>query len=133
MPTDARRARVRCHLDEDPRRPTLTLRATGVDDPWAVVQTRIAAIADGHEAKLVERELQFVRHGVELELRTPLGLARALARSAAAAPPTEPEKHERAVHLLTGLHDLREPTRFPSIGEALPAGAAVRLVAAREE
>jgi hypothetical protein len=131
--TDPRRARVRCHLDEDPRRPTLTVRATGVDDPWAFVQTRIAAIAGGQEAKLVERELQFVRHGVELELRAPLGLARALARSAADAPPTDSDKHERAVHLLTGLHDLREPSRFPNIDDALPAGAAIRLVAAREE
>ena len=131
--SDPRRARVRCHLDEDPRRPVLTVRATGVDDPWAFVQGRLAAIADGREARLVERELAFVRSALELELRTPFGLARALARSTAHAPPTEPDKHERAVHLLTGLHDLRESSRFPDIADALPAGAAVRLVAAREE
>jgi hypothetical protein len=130
--SDPRRARLRCHLDEDPRRPTLTVRATGVDDPWAFVQGRLAAIADGREARLVERELAVVRSALELELRTPYGLARALARSAAHAPPTEPDKHERAMHLLTGLHDLRETSRFPTIDDALPAGAAIRLVAARE-
>jgi hypothetical protein len=124
---------MRCHLDEDPRRPALTLRATGVDDAWAFVQARIAAIADGRDARLVERELAVVRSALEFELRTPFGLARALARSAADAPPTTADKAERAVHLLTGLHDLRDPSRFPEINDVLPGGAAVRLVAARGE
>jgi hypothetical protein len=132
-PADPRRARLRCHLDEDPRRPTLTVRTSGVDDPWAFVQSRIAAIADGRDARLVERELGFVRAGLEFELRTPLGLARALARSAADAPATDPDRPERAVHLLTGLHDLREPSRFPDITAVLRGGAAVRLVAPQEK
>ncbi len=130
QPTDPRRARLRCHLDEDPRRPTLTVRASGVEDAWAFVQSRIASIADGRDARLVERELAVVRSALEMDLRTPLQLARALARSAADAPPTDPDRPERARDLLTGLHDLREPSRFPDITQVLAPGAAVRLVAA---
>ncbi len=129
QPTDPRRARLRCQLDEDPRRPTLIVRAGGVDDAWSFVQARIAAIADGRDARLVERELAIVRSALEMDLRTPLGLARALSRATADAPPTDPDRPERALHLLTGLHDLREPSRFPNIEDVLAPGAAVRLVA----
>src|SRR5690606_41541562 len=40
-PSDPARARLRCHLDVDPRRATLVLHATGVEDPKALVQARI--------------------------------------------------------------------------------------------
>jgi hypothetical protein len=150
------RARVKCHLDVDPRRATLVVQATGVDDPVALVRARLERL-EHDDAPLVERQRQAVLHQESLELRTPLPLARRLAGAGldaagegalpagstpapcppgAACPPaggvsTPPPVgwRTRPVSALTGTAVLTPPWNGRGFGPRLGLGAAVQLVA----
>ena len=124
------RARLRCHLDEDPRRAALVLRASGVDDPLALVNARLARIEDGTDAPLVDRERAVVLDRERLELRTPLQLARRLAQSGADGPGGGVT--QRALDRLTGVEALKSG---PSVSSSatLPIAAAVRVVGPKSE
>lgn len=121
------RARVRCHLDVDPRRATLVLRATGVDDPVAFVQARIDRLEHGDDTPLVERQRETVRREWAVELRGPLPLAR---RLAAARVELDPKAgwRTRPLAALTGMAELALPWSGRSFGPRLQPGAAVHLV-----
>lgn len=122
------RARLRCHLDVDPRRATLILLATGVEDPTELVRTRLARLGSGEETRLLERQRQVVLRDWTLSLRTPLPLARRLATSAP-RPDTEPGWTERPVDWLTGVASLDQRwTRSQTFGPHLQLGAAIFLV-----
>jgi hypothetical protein len=123
------RARLRCHLDEDPRRGALVLRASGVDDPLAFVTARLARIEDGTDAPLVDRERAVVLDRERFDLRTPLPLARRLAQSAAESPRGVTQ---RAVDDLTGVAALDSVSTVTSSG-VLAIAAAVRVVAPKAE
>lgn len=83
---ESKRARVRCRLDEDPRRPTLIVRASAVPEPLQLIEGRVARMADGTDDKLMAAQRLVVRHELEGRARLPLSLARALATSSAAPP-----------------------------------------------
>lgn len=126
---DPGRARLRCHLDEDPRRAALVLRASGVDDPLAFVQARLARIESGTDAALVDRERGVVLDRERLALRAPLPLARRLAQSAAAS---GSGVAQRALDELTGIAALDSASSVTS-SAALPIAAAVRVVGPKPE
>jgi hypothetical protein len=145
------RAHVRCHLDVDPRRATLIVQASGVDDPIALVQARLLRLEQGEDAPLVERLREDVLREEVQQLRGPLPLARRLAATAIDAPPqprsceqaskcppggtgeadlpTTPEGwHTRPVAALTGLAVLAQPWLGRGFGPRLQPGAAIQLV-----
>lgn len=143
------RARIKCHLDVDPRRATLVVQATGVDDPVALVRARLERL-EHDDVPLVERQRQAVLHQETLELRTPLPLARRLAgvELAATTPasceppspcPTPTGDREgspaavgwrtRPVSALTGTAVLAQPWTGRGFGTQLGLGAAIQLVA----
>jgi hypothetical protein len=125
------RVRVRCQLDEDPRRATLVVAATGVDDPVALVRARLERLAHGDDAPLVERQRGAVLHEQTLALRTPLPLARALAGAAAEpeGPHAEVGWRTRPQGALTGAAVLAAPWGDRGFGPHLQLGEAVHLVA----
>jgi hypothetical protein len=137
---DPSRARVRCHLDVDPRRATLVVQSTGADDPTALVRARLARLEPGgDDAPLVERQRQAVLHEQALELRGPLPLARRLAGAAAEATgvdttgdeqaPTKPAWRPRPVAALTGTAVLAHPWTSRGFSPHLSLGASIHLVA----
>jgi hypothetical protein len=126
------RVRLRCHLDEDPRRAALVLRATGTDDPLALVNARLQRIFEGTDDRLVEQQRDIVARALALELSTPLGLARRLAtsdprRGPAGASPLRP------LGELTGLDTIR---RSGGHGDAMadryPLRAGLQIAATEE-
>ncbi len=125
---ESSRARVRCHLDVDPRRAALVVRATGVDDPIALVRARIERL-DAEDVPLVERQRQEVEREWALELRGPLPLAQ---RLAAARLELEPPLgwRTRPLAALTGMAELALPWTDRSFGARLGPGAAIHLVPA---
>ena len=124
------RARLKCSIDEDPRRGILVLKAGGVEDPVAFIRARLERLRTADAAVLAsQREL--VREDLAMRLRTPLALARRLAASAPvgrdrAAPPMLPLAE------LTGAASLATPLdpMPPELAALLDIGAAVRLVEA---
>lgn len=112
---EPKRARVRCRLDEDPRRPTVILRAAKVPEPLALIERRLARIGAGTDDKLMAAQLNVVRHELEGRARLPLTLARALATSHAAPPDLSSAGSTArpvSVHARIGLQ---------SLGDAPPA------------
>ncbi|MEM9458045.1 MAG: hypothetical protein AAGF11_27965 [Myxococcota bacterium] len=126
-PGEPSRARLRCDLDEDPRRATMTLRASGVDDPLALLTMRIERLEQGEDESLVERQRQIVLRDRQQQLRSALPLAR---RLSAAGPRdrTEPGWRTRPVAALTGLAVLSVPWTSRTFGPHLRPGAAIHLV-----
>jgi hypothetical protein len=124
---EPRRARVRCQLDQDPRRPTMVVRALGTEDPPGLIAGRIARIAEEGRRAASRRQRREVRESLELELRGALPLARAL--SSAPRRADGDDSVTRGLHLLTGLASLREPqTGAPDVAETLSLGRAIVLV-----
>lgn len=132
LPAEPARARLRCHLDVDPRRATLVLLATGVDDPAALVQTRVARLEGSEDVSLIERQRQVVQGDWMLSLRTPLALAQRLATAGSLpSPPASglPSWQQRPLRWLTGEAQLEQPwTEGRSFGLRLQPGAAIHLV-----
>ncbi|MCB9715593.1 MAG: insulinase family protein [Myxococcales bacterium] len=128
LPAEPARARLRCHVDLDPRRSTMVLVATGADDPTALVRTRIERIEQGEDDALMERQREVV-HGEWIQsLRMPLPLAQRLA-AAAPRPSPEPGWRRRPLRWLTGEAALDQPwTPGTEQAEHLELGAAIHLV-----
>lgn len=95
--------RLRCHLDEDPRRAALVLRATGAEDPVALVRARLRRITEGEDDRLLEQQRQHVARSLVLELSTPLALARRLATTDPRSSSDDEPSTERPLAHLTGL------------------------------
>jgi len=127
------RARLRCHLDVDPRRATLVLLATGVEDPLELVQTRVGRLQNGEDVRLIERQRKVVARDWTLSLRTSLPLAQRLA-TAGPVLDLDPGWHTRPQHWLSGLAELTPTwTAGRSFGPQLDPGAALHLVAKPSE
>lgn len=112
--------RIRCAFDDDPRRPTLTLRVRTPGDPKALLDARFARLATGGE-RLLRGPRRRLTRTLQQELSTPLGLARWLA---AAAEPTE--ETAASVEQRTGLSALEASP--PSLDSLLPRQRAVRIL-----
>lgn len=130
-PDEGNRARVRCAIEDDPRRGLMIVRASGVDDPVELVRGRLARMRDA-DATLLSTWRENVAEQLAFELRTPLPLARHLARTRvdlAVGP-----HNARALADLLGATALAEP--LPAAPAELPAAlvplfdvaAATRLV-----
>lgn len=121
---EPKRARVRCHLDLDPRRSTLTVRASGSDDPGALLEGRLTRLREDTDHALLQRQRETLAEAERMQLRSPLPLARRLSQSGP-APSNGPKW--RALDALTGLDILvQDADVAPSA--VLPLGAAIQLV-----
>jgi hypothetical protein len=128
------RARLRCHLDEDPRRAVLVLRATGVDDdPLALIRARLRRIFDGEDERLLEQQRQIVTRDFALELSTPLGLSRRLATTDPRSAPTAGDTSQRPLGQLTGLHATDRSTGHDvAFAQRYSIEAGMQIVASKE-
>jgi hypothetical protein len=111
---DPAKARVRCTFADDPRRPSMLVRATGIDPtvgPEPLIAARLARIAAVAQSPDVEPDLaalidsQRVRIDTELryDLRTPLELATYLASAAERqGPVTGPRARDEILGLSGG-------------------------------
>ncbi len=127
------RARLRCHLDVDPRRATLVLVATGVEEPTSLLQTRVDRLEQGDDDSLIARQREAVRREWVQRLRGPLPLARRLA-TAAPRPKEATGWLTRPVDWLTGVGHLSPAAASTSgFGPHLQPGAAIRLMPAPAE
>jgi hypothetical protein len=124
--TESKRAQVRCHLDIDPRRSTLTVRASGSDDPIELLRARLRRVDDGAEAEILDGQRAEQRRDEHMLLRLPLNLASRLAqagpRAAEPGPPTW-----RTVDELTGLAAIATDAPTP-VGDGLGLGRAIQIV-----
>lgn len=132
VPGEAARARLRCHLDVDPRRATLVLVATGVEHPDDLVRGRIERLENGTDNRLIERQRQVVAQQWALSLRSALPLAQTLATSAAASEPSRSTAWlSRPLRWLTGQAAVEaEWEPGATFGPHLQLGAAIRLAPA---
>jgi len=129
---DDRQTKVRCVLDEDPRRP-LILIGVGGGDPTKVIPDRIRRLAEGEDRAVLEESRVAVQRALALELRQPLQLARQLATTDPTVIGDTAWLHER-----TGLFALRDrvtasPTEVVRFEDALAIGHAIRLLSANED
>ncbi len=119
--------RVRCVFDDDPRRPSLTIRVRTPGDPAALLAERFAALSAA-PSRLLRGPTRRLMQTLEQETSTPLGLARRLA-AAAPLPPlragTTPPSRS-TVEALTGATGLTQPAT--PLRVLLPLDRAVRLV-----
>jgi hypothetical protein len=127
---EPRRSRVRCRLQEDPRRATLVVTTTNVGDPLELVRGRLERIEDGREQRLVEAQRLAALRDLRRDLRTPLALARQLAlRPFDDDSPELGEVRTRPLDDLTGVAALGDAdglaTTIPSL---LSVDTAIRLV-----
>lgn len=128
LPAEPARARLRCHLDVDPRRATLVLLATGIEDPTALVRTRLERIERGEDDALVDRQREVVVGEWIQDLRAPLPMAQRLS-TAAPRPSLEPGWRARPLRWLSGEAELLQPwTEASDFGPHLQTGAAIHLV-----
>ncbi|MGH1343474.1 MAG: hypothetical protein ACRBN8_18080 [Nannocystales bacterium] len=111
--------RVRCAFDDDPRRPTLTVRVRTPGDPAALLETRMKRLT-GKGDRVLRGPRRRLQQALTVELGTPLGLARRLAASAST--PTV-----RSLDAATGLDALQGPS--PDVSAVFPMDRAVRIVA----
>lgn len=125
VPAESRKTRIRCHLETDPRRPTLVLWTRGTEDGTAVVTRRLDRISRGRDARLLKAQRDIVIRRTRQALATPLELARSLAR----LPPQQGAAGPAAIleiESATGLSALNdEPTRH--VLDLLTLDRAVRL------
>lgn len=127
-PAEPGRGRLRCHLDLDPRRSTMVLVATGVDDPLALLRQRIDRLERGDDDELVELMRASVLHELVQQVGQPLPLARQLS-GAAPRPSLDPGFRPRPQAALTGLAELSTSWTGRRFGPRLSPGAAIHLVA----
>jgi hypothetical protein len=129
---EPRRSRVRCRLQEDPRRATLVVTTTNIGDPLELVRGRLERIKDGREERLVETVRVAALRDLRREVRTPLALARRLAlRPFGADSPAVGDVRTRSLDELTGVADLRDAGNLTAtIPSLLSVDAAIRLMSA---
>lgn len=111
--------RVRCAFDDDPRRPTLTIRVRTPDNPAALLEARMERLT-GKGSRVLRGPRRRLQQMLASENSTPLGLARRLAASASTAT-------LRSIDTATGLAALQETP--PDVSTVFPLDAAVRIVA----
>ncbi|MCH9683271.1 MAG: hypothetical protein K0V04_17685, partial [Deltaproteobacteria bacterium] len=127
-PGEPSRARLRCHMDEDHRRATIILTASGVESPIELVQTRLGRLEQGEDDPLIDRQRQVVSRQWRQDLRGPLPLARRLA-TGAPRPSTAPGWMTRPTDWLTGVATLAIPwAQASGFGPHSTLGAAIHLV-----
>lgn len=117
------RARVRCTIDDDARRGVMVVKVTGVDDAQATMRDRLARVGSDDESAL-SKERAAVAERLRYAVRTPLALARHLARARSpgrdpAAGPMRP-----AAELLGADAVLASPTVPAAYAHLLDLGAA---------
>jgi len=100
--------RVRCAFDDDPRRPSLTVRVRTPDDPTTLLAARLEQLGSAG-SRQVRAQRKRLRRALEAENSTPLGLAR---RLAAAAPRAPGAPDRSSVERLTGA-DALDATPIP--------------------
>lgn len=105
----APRERVRCRTFEDPRRPLLVVDVTTTRAARDVLGERLRRIANGDDAPLLETQRERQRAVLELEVQTPLGLARTLALSAPIVVGNPNDVQSRPWTSLVGLAALADP------------------------
>ena len=117
------RVRLRCAIDDDPRRGVMLLKASGTDDPQALVRERLQRVGDD-EAGHLTKQRTAVADRLRYAVRLPLALARHLAR--AEQPGPEPgQAPMRAAADLLGAAAVLEHTAVPaSYAHLLDIGAA---------
>jgi hypothetical protein len=101
--------RVRCTAFEDPRRPLLVVDVTSTRPAREVLRERLARITSGTDAALLDAQRARQRASREHESQAPLGLARALARSAPVVAGNPDEVQQRPWAGLVGLASLADP------------------------
>ena len=123
---EPRKAKLVCEYEPDVRRGVLLLRPIGVDDTIGFVRARLARL-DGPDAPQLAAQAAFVAQALRLRVRTPLGLARQLAASAASplGPVPTDTPAARPLDALTGLDALAgRPTLTLAVEDALLVGPA---------
>lgn len=113
--------RVRCAFDDDPRRPTLTIRVRTPGDPSTLLEARVNRLT-GKADRVLRGPRRRLQQVLASENSTPLGLARRLAAAASAA--TAPQS---TVDAATGVLALQGSP--PDITTVFPLDRAVRVVA----
>jgi hypothetical protein len=132
---EPRRSRVRCRLQEDPRRATLIVTTTNIGDPLELVRGRLQRITEGRERRLLERLQRTAVRELRRDLRTPLALARQLAlRPFDDEAPEVGDVRARPLDDLTGVASLRDPEALAAtIPSLLSVDAAIRLMPAPKD
>jgi hypothetical protein len=121
-PDEPGSTRVRCHVQDDPRRAVMAVRVAGGVEPVELLRRRLARLADGTDDRALGHQRDRVRRRWRAELHQPLSLARRLAQL---APTTAPERLLDALR----LDDLRAgPSQAPRLFDP---SAATLLVAAQ--
>ena len=111
-PEEARKARLSCEFEGDPRRAVLMLRPSNADDPWALVRARLARLAPGGaDTALLASQAATVAQAMRLAQRSPQGLAQQLAFSAAdeIGGPRAAFTSQHRVEDITGVAALADP------------------------
>ncbi len=121
------RARVRCHLDFDPRRPTMVIATSGAEDPHDLLKLRVDRLEQGEDDRLIERQRESVRRDRVQQLRSALPLARELS-AAGTRPSIEPGWLTRPTAAFTGLAELSQTWAGRRFGPRLAPGAAIQLM-----
>lgn len=111
--------RVRCAFDDDPRRPTLTIRVRTPGDPSALLEARLQRLT-GKGSRVLRGPRRRLQQMLTSENGTPLGLARRLAATA-------PAPTQTSIDAATGLAALEESP--PDVTTVFPLERAVRVVA----
>lgn len=115
--------RVRCAFDDDPRRPTLTVRVRTPDDPRALLEARLERL-ETKATRTLRTPRTRLRQALSADIGTPLGLARRLAATPATR--SQPNTVER----MTGADALDGPP-IP-VGTLLDSATMVHVVAPSE-
>ena len=133
-PEEPARAKLKCSIDEDPRRGILVLKAGGVEDPVAFVAARLERLRTTDLSVLTTQREQ-AREDLAVRLHTPLALARRLAAVAPVGrdgktPPMRPlAELSGAASLAAPLDPPPATTPWPpEMAALLDIGAAVRLI-----
>lgn len=117
------RLRVRCAIDDDPRRGVMVVKASGVDDLQAAVAARLQRVRQD-EAEHLTKERVATAERLRYAVRTPLALARHLARARLPGPPPG-SGPMRTTAELVGHAALAEATALPeAYAHLLELGAA---------
>jgi len=126
-PAEPSRVRVRCAIDDDPRRGVMIVKATGSDDPQALVRERLQRVRDD-EAGSLAKERTAVAERLRQQTETPLPLARHLARAGQPGPAVDAPPVRAAPELLGSAALVVQgamPTRYEHL---LDIGAATLAI-----
>lgn len=121
---ESNRVRVRCSIDDDGRRGVMIVKAAGADDPHGVAADRLSRVANNDEDALA-KERAVVASRLAYALRSPLPLARHLARATSPGRPPGAEPM-RATDEVVATAAVRDGTTVPeAFAHLLQVGAAV--------